>query len=76
MTEELFKPDMNFGGLLKKYAGEDTSHVMIIPVPYDSTVEWRTGSRYGPQAIIEASQYLELYDHELDSEPYLAGIRL
>lgn len=74
MTQELFKPDMNFGGLPHKYAREDAAHVIIIPVPYDSTVEWRTGSRYGPQSIIEASQYLELYDHELDQEPYRVGI--
>jgi len=45
-----------------------------LPVPYDSTSEWRGGSRHGPQAIIDASQYLELYDLELDREIYKVGI--
>ncbi len=45
-----------------------------MPVPYDSTSEWRGGSRHGPQAIIDASQYLELYDLELDREIYKVGI--
>jgi agmatinase len=47
---------------------------VIVPVPYDSTSEWRSGSRRGPQAIIDASQYLELYDLELDRETYKIGI--
>ena len=47
---------------------------VILPVPYDSTTEWRSGAREGPQAIIDASQYLELYDLELDQEIYKVGI--
>ena len=47
---------------------------MILPVPYDGTSEWRNGSRHGPRAIIDASQYLELYDLELDREIYTIGI--
>jgi agmatinase len=47
---------------------------VILPVPYDGTSEWRSGSRHGPQAIIDASQYLELYDLELDREIYKVGI--
>lgn len=48
--------------------------MVILPVPYDSTSEWQSGSRHGPQAIIDASQYLELYDLELDCEIYRVGI--
>jgi agmatinase len=48
--------------------------VVLLPVPYDSTTEWRSGTRHGPQAIIDASQYLELYDLELDREVYKVGI--
>lgn len=63
-----------FAGLTGRYSGFDQARVVILPVPYDSTAEWRTGSRYGPQAIIDASQYLELYDLELDREIYKVGI--
>jgi agmatinase len=44
----------------------DEAKVVILPVPYDSTTEYKSGTREGPQAIIDASQYLELYDTELD----------
>jgi len=43
-------------------------------VPYDSTTEWHSGTREGPQAIINASQYLELYDIEIDREIHKVGI--
>ena len=43
-------------------------------MPYDSTTEWHSGTREGPQAIINASQYLELYDLELNQETHRVGI--
>ena len=46
----------------------------ILPVPYDGTVSYRSGARDGPQAIIEASRYLELYEPDLDLEPAQWGI--
>ena len=33
-----------------------------------------SGTREGPQAIIDASPYLELYDMELDQEIHKVGI--
>ncbi len=48
--------------------------IVVLPVPYEATVSWGTGTRYGPRAIIHASRFLELYDHELDSEPHEVGI--
>jgi agmatinase len=65
---------LNFAGLNKPYSNFDTAHVVILPVPYDETSEWHKGSRYGPQSIIEASEFLELYDQELDKEIYKIGI--
>ncbi len=41
----------------------------ILPVPYESTTSWGGGTRLGPDAIIQASRYVELYDQELDCEP-------
>ena len=37
----------------------------VIPVPYDSTASWGSGARFGPEAIIHASNYVETYDEEL-----------
>ena len=72
--EETFLPHEVFAGLEPPYSNLQHAKAVILPVPYDGTSEWRSGSRHGPQAIIDASQYLELYDLELDREVYKAGI--
>ena len=72
--EEMFLPQRVFAGLTPPYSNLQQSNTVILPVPYDATSEWRSGSRHGPQAIIDASQYLELYDLELDREIYKVGI--
>jgi agmatinase len=48
--------------------------VVILPVPYEFTTSYGKGTRKGPEAIIAASPYLEFYDEELDSEPWLEGV--
>ncbi len=72
--EGTFLPHEVFAGLEPPYSDLQQARTVILPVPYDSTSEWRSGSRRGPQAIIDASQYLELYDLELDREIYKVGI--
>jgi len=52
----------------------DSSKVIILSVPYEGTVSYQPGTRHGPEAIIEASAHLELYDQELDGEPFRVGI--
>ncbi|MBM4451065.1 MAG: agmatinase [Chloroflexi bacterium] len=73
-SEDLFLPPQTFAGLYSPHSDFGTARVVILPVPYDSTTEWHSGTRKGPKAIIEASQYLELYDLELDREIYKVGI--
>lgn len=46
----------------------------ILPVPYEKTVTYGTGCAKGPAAIIHASREVELFDEELESEPYRVGI--
>ena len=72
--EETFLPQQVFAGLEPPYTNLQQAKTVILPVPYDGTSEWRSGSRHGPRAIIDASQYLELYDLELDREIYKVGI--
>jgi agmatinase len=66
-------PD-NFGGLPLKYSNYKNSAIVILPVPFDKTSTWVKGSSKGPQAIINASKNLELYDIETGSEIYTKGI--
>ncbi len=64
---------MNYGGIYPECKMRDARFV-VVPVPYDLTSTYQSGSRRGPQAIIEASTNMELYDEELKKETYLAGI--
>ncbi|MBI4301372.1 MAG: agmatinase [Chloroflexi bacterium] len=74
MRGELFYPPRIFGAIPPVAADLEKARVVILPVPYDSTTGYRSGARDGPQAIIDASQNLELYDRELDKETYQVGI--
>lgn len=76
MRGEFFYLPDNFAGIPPQGTALETSKVAILPVPYDSTTDYKSGTREGPQAIISASQYLELYDAELDKEVYQIGIHI
>ncbi len=65
---------LNFGGLPREAFTGKTPRFSVLPVPYDLTASYISGMRNGPRAIIEASTHMELYDEELDCEPFEAGI--
>ena len=64
----------NYGDLPKQFTEESTAKVAILPVPYDGTSTWIKGADKGPEALLEASANMELYDIETDSEVYKIGI--
>lgn len=43
--------------------------VALLPIPYDATTSYQSGTRFGPEAMINASKQLELYDEEFGLEP-------
>ncbi len=49
----------------------ETAAVVVLPMPFEKTVSYGGGTAAGPDAIIEASQQVELYDHVRDDEPAL-----
>jgi len=51
----------------------ENSRYVIQSAPYEYTSSYLAGSNKGPAAIINASQFVELYDEELDQESYLKG---
>ena len=65
---------INFGYIPEQYSKMENSRIVIIPVAYDGTSTWIRGASKGPEAIIDASANLELYDIETDSQVYLQGI--
>jgi len=64
----------NFGGLPQEFSNYKHSKIVILPIPFDKTSTWIKGSQKGPDAIIEASKNMELYDIETKSEVYKKGI--
>ncbi len=40
--------------------------IVILPIPYEMTTSYREGTEYGPEACINASSQVELYDNVLD----------
>jgi agmatinase len=67
-------PAENFLGLPEEAARYQGAAALILPVPYEATVSYMGGTRLGPRALLHASRFVELYDHELDAEPYTIGV--
>lgn len=64
----------NYGGLDNEFTSYKDAKIVVLPVPYDGTSTWLKGADKGPDAILEASANMELYDIETDSEVYTQGI--
>ncbi|WP_438988373.1 agmatinase [Polaribacter sp.] len=65
-----------YAGIPQEHGNLATSKIVLIPVPYDGTSTWQKGADKGPQAFLDASANMELYDIETDSEVYKEGIFL
>jgi agmatinase len=63
-----------FGGLEVTQNDYSSARAVVLPVPYDGTATYRTGSREGPAAILNASANMELFDEDLKRDPSEVGI--
>ncbi|WP_297764218.1 agmatinase [uncultured Muriicola sp.] len=68
------KTTKNYAGIPDEFAQLEKSKVVLIPVPYDGTSTWGKGAEKGPEALLEASENMELYDIETDTEVYKQGV--
>lgn len=64
----------NYAGIPEKYTGLEQADVVLVPVPYDGTSTYGKGADKGPEAILDASENMELYDIETNSEVYKQGV--
>ena len=55
-------------------ASFEDAAVAILPVPWEATVSYGAGTRRGPQAILDASEQLELWDERCECAPWRRGI--
>ena len=61
---------VNFGDVNRKR----DAFFKILPVPFEMTTSYKSGTKKGPEKILEASTYMELFDEEFKFEPYREGI--
>lgn len=66
----------NYAGIPNEYSKLESAKIVLLPIPYDGTSTWQKGADKGPEAFLEASENMELYDIETDSEVYKEGIYL
>ncbi len=64
----------HFMDMDEEYLQLDSSRYVLLTVPYDGTSTFVKGADKGPQAILNASDSLELYDVQYDCEACNAGI--
>ena len=68
---DFFDTESNFLGIVEKELFQyQSSNVVIQSAPYEYTSSYLSGSHKGPEAIIDASHYVEFYDEELEQETY------
>ncbi|MCG2714930.1 MAG: agmatinase [Candidatus Marinimicrobia bacterium] len=63
-----------FLGLEAEFTSFEKAAVVLVPFPYEGGVSYGLGTAKAPDAILDASCYLELYDEVLDDQPYRIGI--
>jgi agmatinase len=70
------KRSKNYAGIDDLYTRFSTSQILLQSIPYDGTSTWGKGADKGFEAFLEASENMELYDIETDSEVYKKGIHI
>jgi agmatinase len=63
-----------FLGLEAECTSLEKARVVILPFPYEEGISYGTGAANAPDAVLEASYHLELYDEVLEAEPFRIGI--
>lgn len=73
-----FDPDAAAGaesGIYGLPFAPENSRVVILPVPFEATTSYGGGTSNGPEAVLEASRQVDLFDQET-GRPYAAGIAM
>ncbi|MFA6548897.1 MAG: arginase family protein, partial [Candidatus Margulisiibacteriota bacterium] len=67
-------PAAHFLEIEPSFRAYASSHFVVVPVPHEATTSYGKGTKKGPAAILSASQQVETFDEELQTEPYKRGI--
>lgn len=71
--------DVNGPGIAGKLFGlpftEENSRIVILPIPWEVTVSYGTGTAKGPRAILDASRQIDLFHREI-REAWKLGVAM
>jgi len=65
-----------YAGIPEEYTTFESSAVLLQSIPYDGTSTWGKGADKAFPAFLDASENMELYDIETDSEVYTKGVHI
>lgn len=78
VTPESFDPDapaQPSSGIYGLPFAPEQSYVVIVPIPFEATTSYGGGTSAGPDAVLQASKQVDLYDFET-GRPYARGIAM
>ncbi len=52
----------------------ESARIVVLPIPYEGTLSYKSGTKDGPHAIIDASRNMELYSEEFGRDISKIGI--
>ncbi len=67
-------PALSFLGALPEAKSYEESAAVILPCPFEKTVSYMPGTRFGPREILLASAQVELWDEEMGADVHPKGI--
>lgn len=70
------KMDQIFAGIEGEHNEFKNAKVLLQSIPYDGTSTWGKGADEGFGAFLDASENMEIYDIETNSEVYLKGVHI
>lgn len=70
---EFIEP-LAYGGTLPTSVDFDRARVVVLPIPFDRTTSYVSGTRNGPREILVASSHMELWDEETGGDVHGVGL--
>jgi agmatinase len=68
--------ERTYAGIESEYTQKDSAKIWLQSIPYDGTSTWGKGADKGFDAFLEASENMEIYDIETDTEVYQQGVHI
>lgn len=66
----------NYAGVEGDWSDFEKARILLQSIPYDGTSTWGKGADEGFEAFLDATDNMELYDIETDSEVYQQGVHI